>query len=377
MDTPSKKLRIVFGINDFGVGGAERMTARLIGKLDPERFECVLITLLPNPAQNALHELPASVTVHSFSFTGLFDIRSWRALSRTLRELRPNIVVSSLFFANTIFRTLRPLLGYVSISREHNTYINKPYRQQLIDRLLAPQSHTIVGVSKTVADFTAHQEHISRARFTVIHNGIDMQASARALAALPSREAVREELGFGESDKILLTVARLTSQKNHELLLKGFARFREAHPEYVLAIVGEGDERSALEAQAASLGLSEVVRFFGHQQNPWKFYALADFFVSASVIEGMSNAYLEALAAGVPLVATLTAGTDELLKEGENGFAIHSSTPEAVAEALTRAAAADRQALSKQAKETAEEFSLERTVRAYEALFTSAAAGHH
>ena len=86
----------------------------------------------------------------------------------------------------------------------------------------------------------------------------------------------------------------------------------------------------------------------------------------------MSNAFLEAFAAGAPLIATLTAGTDELLVDGVNGFVIPEATPEAVLTALTRAMSADRTALSAQAKETVERFSLTRTTAAYESLFESA-----
>jgi glycosyltransferase involved in cell wall biosynthesis len=370
----NQKIRIVFGINDFGAGGAERMTARLISHLDPERFECTLITLLPNPDQNVFSELPSFVTVRRFAFSGFADVRSWRELHRYLKEHNPDIVVSSLFFANTIFRVLKPFVGYTSIAREHNTYVDKPFRQQLVDRLLARVSYRLVAVSTTVADFTSRQEHIARDRFVVIHNGIDLLAGEEALAELPSAVALRKELGFAESDTLYLSVARLAPQKNHRLLLEGFALFHREHPESRLALVGNGALRASLEARVSSLGLREAVRFFGHRTDVGKFYKTADFFVSASVIEGMSNAYLEALAAGVPLVSTLTAGTDELLVHGSNGFAIRRSTPEAVHEALAQALSGDRALLSAQAKKTAERFSLHRTVAAYEKLFEEALA---
>ena len=367
-----KKIRVVFGINNFGVGGAERMTARLISHLDPARFECTLVTLLKNPDRNLFSELPPAITIRQFTFSNLASIRSWFGLYRYLKSYQPDIVVSSLFFGNTVFRLLKPFVGYVSIAREHNTYVDKPHWQRVIDRLLSHQSYLILAVSNTVADFTAQQQGLPRDRFTVIRNGIDTDACTAALASLPGKEVLKKELGFQSSDTVLLNIARLVPQKGHSLLLDGFALHHRAHPACKLAIVGDWELRDTLEAQATSLGLSEAVRFFGYRSDVWKFYKIADFFVSASVIEGMSNTYLEAFAAGVPLVATLTAGTDELLVEGKNGFIIRERTPEAVSEALSCAISSDHTRLSIQAKETAARFSLTRTVTAYEALFEEA-----
>lgn len=368
-----RKLKIVFGLNDFLVGGMQRQFVEQAALFDRQRFEVILITLFEFPGKETLYyELPADIAVYRYHFRNFRDIRSWRATARLLRDLKPDVVVSSLFFSNTVFRVLKPFVGYVSIAREHNTYIHKTIAERLLDRMLAPLSWCIVAVSKTVADFTARQERIPRKKFVVIRNGIDSDKMQAALQALPSREKLKEGLGFKQDEMVLLNVARLTPQKNHGLLIDGFALFARRHPHSRLAVVGGGALLEPLRERAKRTGVGEAVVLFGHQEDMPKFYKIADALVSTSDIEGLSNAHLEALAAGLPLVSTLTAGTDEILVDGHNGFVIKKSTPEEVAYALERAISADPAVLKKHASQTAERFSLRETVAQYQELFEKA-----
>ena len=365
-----KRIRIVFGVNDFLVGGMQRQFAEQLKFYDRTKFDIHLITLFHFPGKPTLYDaLPPDLPVHRLRFRGFIDLESWLQLYRLLRDLKPDIVVSSLFFGNTVFRVLKPLVGYVSIAREHNTYVDKPLFQRLVDRMLSRVSYVIVAVSNTVAEFTSLQEGISRERFFVIHNGIDVQEMRDRLQRLPPRSALCREFDLRSEDRVFVNVARLTAQKNHRLLIDGFALFHAAHPGYKLAIVGDGSLRAKLEAHASDAGVARAVIFFGHRDDVWKFYKLAEAFVSASDIEGFSNAYLEALAAGVPLIATRTAGTDEILEDGVNGFSIGRASPEGVAEALNAFDAAAAERLRAGAVGSAERFDIRTTVGAYAALF--------
>jgi glycosyltransferase involved in cell wall biosynthesis len=372
-----RKIRVVFGMNDFGIGGAEKMTLQLLSRFDRERFECTLVTLFPAPGPTLVSQVPAHIRVREFNFRGLADVTSWWKMFRFLKELRPDIVVSSLFFGNTVFRMLKPFVGYTSIAREHNTYVDKPRWQIAVDRVLSRCSYRIVAVSKTVAKFTAKQEKISSGKFVTIHNGIDVDACREKLDRLPSKEALRQEFGVSPADIVLVNHGRITPQKNLRLLIDGFAAFHRTQPDSFLLVVGDGPDKGELEKQAADCGVADSVRFVGYQADVWKFLKAADVYVSTSSIEGFSNAHLEALAAGLPLVATLTAGTDEFLEDGQNGFAIRSSTVDDVAQSLARVAQADRARMSAEACETAARYATSRTVAAYEALFNAAFAERH
>jgi L-malate glycosyltransferase len=369
----SHKTCVTFGINDLSVGGMQKQLTEQLRHYSRSAFAISIITLFTIPEREDLYyEIPADIAVHRIGFRGWWDYKAWRRLFQALYALRPEIVVSSLFFSNTVFRILKPLFGYVSIAREHNTYVGKPLFHQYIDRILAVLSYKIVAVSTTVADFTAKQEHIDRNKFEVIHNGRDIATIEKELAEVPGKKQIRRELGLPENSLIFVNVARLTPQKNQKLLIDGFSKFVHAHPNHILAFVGEGDIRTQLEAQVQALGIDKHVVFFGHQDETTRFYKMADFFVSTSDMEGFSNAIIKALVARLPIISTFTAGTDEFLIEGANGFIVHESTPEGVYDALVRTRTASREVVAGKAYQTAQRFSILDTVRKYEQLFERA-----
>lgn len=364
----TNRIKIVFGVNDFLAGGMQRQFVEQLRHFDTTRLDITLITLLEFPHRPSFFdELPPTLTVHRFNFSGLFDIRSWWRLSVLLRKIHPDIVVSSLFFSNTVFRVLRPIVGYVAIAREHNTYVHKPKWQQYIDYVLAFHSRTIVAVSKTVMEFTASQERIPREKFTVIQNGIDTQRCEALLAALPTQQVLRKELGLRPDDTVFLNTSRLIPQKDYSLLISGFGIFHKTHPASQLAIVGGGELKESLQELVTQECLSDSVLFFGHRTDVLKFYKVANFFVSTSEIEGFSNSMLEALAAGVPVVATRTAGTDELIEEGRNGFFITERSAHSVAACFQQALEHSFQKNEVQA--TVSHFDVRDTVARYTALF--------
>ncbi len=368
---------MVFGLNGLPMGGMERQFIELVKRLDRNVFAITLITLFQFPGKTELYDqLPADITVHKLSFSGVRDIRNWWRLYRLVKHLRSDVLVSSLFFANTAFRLIKPLVGYTCIAREHNTYRDKPLLHRLIDRVLSWWTYRIVAVSTTVADFTAIQEGISRKKFLVIHNGIDTAEMRAQLLALPEKAVLREEFNIPHDAYVLLNIARLAPQKNHELLIDGFALFHKDHPEAVLVIVGEGDLRPVLEEQARAKGVSSAVRFFGLRRDVERFYKVADCFISTSHIEGLSNAYLEALAAGLPLIATKTGGTDELLEHGKNGYSISNPSSLEVAEAMRQVYAMDCDILKEQAHMSAESFSMDSTMKKYTTLLVGAVSTH-
>ncbi|HVX90782.1 MAG TPA: glycosyltransferase [Candidatus Paceibacterota bacterium] len=371
----SSKIQVVFGVNDFLVGGMQHHFTEQLRFYDRERYDIILITLFTFPGEDTLyHALPEWLVRHRFSFRGFLDIASWIALYRLLRTLRPDVVVSSLFFSNTVFRALAPFIGYACVPREHNTYVDKSFWERLTDRILAARSYRIVAVSPTVADFTAHQERIPREKFVVIENGIDLEHLDTELRALPEKTALRRELGFSPDDFIIVNVARLVPQKNHELLIDGFARFYEKTPSARLLVVGGGPLMDALAARAREHGLADRVTFYGTQHDVAKYYKASDVFALTSHIEGFAIVCIEAMACGLPVVSTKTAGPDTYIEEGVNGFFIAPPTSEAVAAALTRVYTGRRDSLADGARATAPRFDVRAVVAQYEKLFSEAAA---
>jgi GalNAc-alpha-(1->4)-GalNAc-alpha-(1->3)-diNAcBac-PP-undecaprenol alpha-1,4-N-acetyl-D-galactosaminyltransferase len=368
-----KKIKVMFVMNDFIVGGVQRQFSRQIKYYDKNKFDICLVTLFYFKDKGNLYgDLPEDLELYKLNFGSFTDIRSWFALARVVRKVSPEIVVSSLFFSNTVMRILKLIFGYKIISREHNTYTNKTRSQVFLDRLLSHVSCRIVAVSSTVADFTSKQEGISPKKFVVIHNGIDLDEIKKIKEANTlDPDGIKKRLGIDNSKKLIVYIGRLTAQKNHESLIRGFGFFSAKHNDYLLVFVGEGSAENGLKELASSLSLSEKVLFVGVRDNVSDYYMAADVFASASFIEGLSNSYLEALAFGLPLVATKTAGTDEILEDGKNGYFIEGYSGEAVCAALEKMASSDIVKMKSDAEASMAKYDIKETVKKYEDLMLS------
>jgi glycosyltransferase involved in cell wall biosynthesis len=369
-----RRIKVAIVINDFMVGGAQRLIVDTLRLLDSDRYEPTLVVLFDFPGRDTLFtEVPSNVPLHKLAFRGLKDFGSWWRLAKTLRSIRPDVVISHLFFSNLTTRMLAPLLGYASIAVEHNTYVDKRRWQIVADRILSIVSHRIVAVSSEVLDFAANQACIPQRRFQLILNGIDVAAVA-AQAKASDIAATRNELGIANDALLLANVARLTSQKRHPELLAAFAALLRTRPDARLMIVGEGPMRPKIETEIKRLGLGSAVILTGMRQDVPRLLAASDYFVSTSAIEGLSIAYLEALACGIPLVVTRTGGTAELVEEGVSGYFIHDATDAAAtARRLLEVASMDRAPLSAGAFATAQRFDVAAMTKQYEALIDSAA----
>lgn len=362
-----KSVTAAFIINDFSGAGAQKLVADILSCMDRSRFKLVLITLFDlKDGATMYHLLPADVEIVRINFSGFFDLGSWLKLYSALARLRADVVVSHLFFSNTVARVLKPFMGYQVITTEHNTYTNKKSFHQFIDRILSMWTYSIIAVSTTVKTFTAAQEKIPLSKFRVILNGTAVAHIAGVVQRVDV-DVVKKELGL-EHARIMINVARLSEQKNHALLLKGFAAIAKEYPDLHLLILGEGEKRAELEAEALSLALDEQVHFLGYRNDIYRYYAASDFFVSTSTIEGLSIAYIEALAAGLPILSTKTSGTDEMIEEGVNGFFIREHTPVAVSEGLIRMLSADPVAMREGARKSALRFDIGATTKGYEDL---------
>lgn len=362
---------MLFVLPSLAPGGIERHFVRQARYFDRDRFAVQLATLFYYPEKTALYDaLPPDIPYTVFRFRGYADWRSLIAFARFLYTAKPDIVVSSMFSANTLVRLLSIIFGFAAIAREHNVYSEKRRWQHWVDRLLSRYCYRVVAVSDEVARFAAAVAGIPQRRLTVIPNGIDIAEVERELARADAA-AIRTAFGIGPGEKIIINAARLKEQKNHALLLRAFARFSERAPEYRLIIIGEGNERPQLERLVRELGLERKVSLPGFRPDVYAFYAAADFFVLSSRREGFPNVVLEAFAAGLPVVSTPVAGVGEIIRPEENGLIVPAEVP-ALAAAFARLAAlapAERAAWSAAARDAAARFDMAANVARYEALF--------
>jgi glycosyltransferase involved in cell wall biosynthesis len=189
-------------------------------------------------------------------------------------------------------------------------------------------------------------------RFCVIPNGMPDECFARRTTDRRDRKAV---WGVGEGEFLVGTVGRLVEQKGHRVLIEAAAQLRARGVGLHVAIVGEGPWRRRLEQEIRRQGLADRVRLVGRMDRPDYWTRAFDLFVLPSLWEGLPYALLEAMAAGLPVVATRTGGIAEALAEGKAGWLVPAGDAAALAEAIHRLAADPtlRETLGREARQRA------------------------
>ena len=198
----------------------------------------------------------------------------------------------------------------------------------LIEPLVTLLTRRVIGVCEAVRESHAVRLRWAESRFVTIANGISQARAARA------REAVRNELGIAEGDRVVLTIASLTPQKAQHVLIDAFAWLHPRVPGARLLIAGEGPLQAALESRARASGAGDRVRFLGPRADVADLVQAADLFALSSVREGLPITLLEAMRAGCPAVATHVGGAREAIEDGVTGRIVPPGEPVALGQAL-------------------------------------------
>ncbi|MFC1853832.1 glycosyltransferase [candidate division CSSED10-310 bacterium] len=369
------KIRILFVTNDMEIGGVQRLLLDLLGALDRTCFEptvalvCAAGPLIRDLEQRNIETVFFPCIRRNKYFKWINPLSILR-LILWLKHHQFQVVNTHLFLGNTIGRIAARLAGCpIIIATEHNTYLFKSRIQQKIDKILARISDTIIAVTAAVAEFTAHQEKISRQKFVVIHNGTDIQRFEQNNS---DRDHIRQAYSIPEQNVIIGSIGRFVPQKDFSLLVQAFRLFQDHNPASNLMLVGDGPERSLLQKTAFELGISEHVIFTGFQNEVRPFLTAMDVFALTPVYEGLGLVLLEAMASGVPVVAAHVGGIPEVVLDGETGILIANREPQSYAQAFSHILENHdfRKKMCQAAKiRVQEHFSIQKMTLAYETLF--------
>ena len=281
----------------------------------------------------------AGIAVEVIPETGPFDRGAMRALAATADRLHPDIIqthaVKSHFLARLAGLPRRaPWVAF------HHGYTWPTRRAQVynqLDRWSLRAAQQVLTVSLPFRDeLVSHG--VRRQRIEIIHNAIRPDWGARGDAASDATlgtAALRDSLGIPADRKVVLIVGRLSKEKDHLTLIRALSRVQSRIGAHFL-VRGEGPNRSAIEQEIARLGLAGQVTLTGHQPSAEPYYRIADLAVLSSLSEGSPNALLEAMAAGVPAVATAVGGIPEIVQDGESALLVQPSDLEGMSAAMTR-----------------------------------------
>jgi glycosyltransferase involved in cell wall biosynthesis len=319
----------------MGVGGAERLVLMAATGLPRATFESAVCCFIERGRfADEAEEQGIKVWCLDEYPSMRHPVALYR-LYRTIRSFRPDIVHTHLQAPN-LYGRLMALMARVPVvvASEHNVYSSKAARHILLERLLARRTTALVAVSEHVRRFLSTQLGVSASRIQLVRNGIGMPQPSPARV-----DALRRELALPADELVLGTVASLTRKKGHTYLLQAVAALFERGVRCSLLLAGDGPERSSLEKQTTTLGISDRVHFLGVQSNVADVLALVDLFVLPSLTEGLPLALLEAMAAGKPVVATAVGGVPDVITTEVNGILVDRENVPALADAVQRLAA--------------------------------------
>lgn len=331
LETPGESgppRRIAFCITDLDVGGAERCLVNLACELPQSDWSPHVYCLSRRGVladQLEAHGIPATC----LNWRGWSDApRIWR-LARLLREWRPELLQTFLFHGNMAGRIAArfarvPVVvsGIRVAEREKSWHV----RLERMTRRLVTHH---VCVSASVAEFSIREARLRPETVTVIPNGVD---AARFAGALP---LAAEELEAPPGSRWIIAIGRLHPQKGHALLIDAVAPVLRTNPDWRMMIVGEGPLRRELESQIASLECGDRIRLLGFRDDVPRLLKSASLFVLPSLWEGQPNVVLEALAAGLPVIATDVEGVRELIDPAAGGRLVSPGDVSALRESIS------------------------------------------
>jgi glycosyltransferase involved in cell wall biosynthesis len=354
------RLRILYILTTLEAGGAEASLLELLQRFDRSRFRPVVCSLISGGRlRTRFNDLDIPVIELGVQ-PGLAEIKGARLLPLLLR-LRPDIVHSRLILSN-LWARMGQFAGARVICEERSLDLTRPALMTRLNRATHRLCTVAVANSQAVATAMLERDRIPPHKLRVIYGGVDTARFKPAATAQGSVDFV--------------SVARLERYKGVFDLVDAIAQLRAERPLATLALVGDGTQRELLESALIAKGLNAAVSLRGWQSEVTTELWRAHVFVNASHEEGWPNAILEAMACGLPVVATDVGGTAELVRDGETGLLVEPRQPAALARALQRYL--DEPALVETHGRAArqrvlEHFPIEATVAAYERLYAELA----
>ncbi|HEX5759217.1 MAG TPA: glycosyltransferase family 4 protein [Thermoanaerobaculia bacterium] len=339
-------LRLLWLIDSLAAGGAEALAATFAAAVDPRRVRlhvACLKSLGGNPFEAELRARGVPVTL--LGARNLRDLAAFRRLLALLRRERIELVHAHLAYAALWGALAAPRVGVPLVATlhlppeepsEHPPWSREGVRQRLLGRALDRRAAAVVAVSEAVRRAHLERGRIRAEKLVVAHNGVDA-AAFRPPAAAQRRELrarVRRELGLPPEALVAITVSVLRPGKGIEVLLAAARDVAAALPEARFVVAGDGPLRAALEVGAREAGVEELLRWIGFRRDVAELLAASDLFVLPTLADALPTALLEAMAAGLPVVASAVGGVPEVVEDGETGVLVPPGDAAALAHAV-------------------------------------------
>lgn len=389
----SRVLNVMQIIGDLDIGGAQEVVRTLVKYLAVEECRVVVCTFQDGPLRQNIEQLGIKVEVlpqrrYSIVAFPLFIVdmvRIWRSLAELVNKYSVDVVQTHLlrsldFLVLVLLYTtnLHVVLWTFHSARFELTASKLPRYKWL----LAPKKHSHRFLYRLalrlVSGFIAVSDKVKNAmietigpiqdKVVVICNGVDVERYGRAV----DKVAIRSQLGLEANTRLIAIVATLKEAKGHRYLIEAMATIGPRHPDLHVLFIGDGELGEELRAQVSSLKLDDRVHFLGNRSDVSELLAASDLFVLPSLWEGLPMSLLEAMATGLPIVATEVSGTVQVMIPGETGILVSPGDTLQLAQAIEQLLAdpGQAQAMGAAARRRVEvEFSARKQANEHLALY--------
>lgn len=361
-----RKKHIIYAIPSLEVGGAQKLLIDIITNIDREKYEVKVLTILDKKwsgfinlaIENDIEIIPICKKLNIFS-----KVYAIIKAIQIFLVYKPDIVHTHL---NSIIYVL-PAVLFSKVKVRIHTF------HSMADRSLRGFYGTAlriamkymkfipVGVGNTVCNSISKTYGIKKEQIHCIFNGVNtVRFSPRTEYNEASTSLIR-----------LVNVGSIYHVKNPKLLIESFYSALKECPDVTLTMVGDGEEREAIEKLVANLGIKDKVNLVGNQENVETYLKNADIYISASNVEGVPLSVLEAMACGLPVISTKAGGVIDIVTDGESGILVKVGNKEELKNAIIRLCkdAILRKEISKKALEESRKYSIKNTVRKYEEIY--------
>jgi len=321
------KYRVLHIIDHLGSGGAQEAVCQLVKYGDQDRFQAEVVALHGfghywevlrswGVPVNSLAPQGFARAAIPFIFLRLFLL---------LARRRYDVVHTHLIGANVLAAPLAALFR-VPVRVTHDQTMDdvrvRSFVHRWLDTLANRLNHQIVAVSSSIRTFLRQKEGVPAEKLSVIYNSVDLDRFSPGPEATAARSRARRKWGLPAEALIVGGVGRLHYQKNFPLFLEVAAEVCSRIPAATFVIAGEGPERGPLEDLSRKLGLADRLRFLGFVKEMPELYQALDLLLLTSHFEGTPLTVLEAMAMGVPVVASRVDGVEEVLEDGQDAILV-------------------------------------------------------
>lgn len=362
---------LLFVLPGLDTGGSEHVVFDIARGLPKNKYRPVVFSILKGPLENSLKSAGIETFVSKKS-KGKGHIRLLLDISKIIRTHKIDVVLPhhfvSLFYSfwgakihrgTKLFFTEHAAMEIAALS----------LRFRVLSILFLSMSTGCIAISRQIAKAYETTFKVRPSKIFQIPNGIDLERFNKVIDVRKKRNA----LGILPGSAVVGTVANITEVKNHRNLILSFRKVADALSNVVLVIAGSGPLENEMKALSRDLGIAEKVLFLGRRSDVAEIYKVLDVYSLSSFSEGFPLSILEAMASGVPVVATDVSGINEIIQDGKNGVLVPSNDPKQLAGALIELLQDKqlRQRLSHRGFETVQSrYSYDKWMEAYDKLLS-------